>query len=107
MLLFLYVRRFRSHLNMIELTLRSSGFLTALPPDKKKRAIKLLDGIAALGEATFVRRFRELFQQTFMAPLHILPSPAPDEKLNMFPHNVYVFICYLALYNKKVQVNPG
>jgi len=66
-----YVRRFSRQLMPVALALRSSGFLEELPTEKTKRAIKLLDTIAALGEATFVRRFRDLFQQTFMAPLHI------------------------------------
>jgi transposase len=60
-------KRFLRQLNQVEMFFRAEGFREMLPGDTREKAIKLMQMILALSEATFVRRSRGHFTTNFMA----------------------------------------
>lgn len=62
-----YRRRYLKQLKQVEMFFRAEGFRDRLPENIKEKAIKLMEMIQALGEATFVKKAKGHFKTNFMA----------------------------------------
>lgn len=66
-LVWFYRKRFIVNSKTVEVFLREEGRREAFPEDKIKKAIMLLNVIKTLPRATFIRRWTNHFQNSFMA----------------------------------------
>ena len=62
-----YRRRYLKQLKQVEMFFRAEGCRKRLPDNTKEKAIKLMEMIRALGEATFVKKAKGHFTTNFMA----------------------------------------
>jgi hypothetical protein len=66
-LLRFYEKRFLLQLNAVIMVFRSHGWQGKIPDSLKEKAMKGLEMISSLDEATFLQRFRDQFHHHFMA----------------------------------------